>query len=155
MRIDKDRIAHMHGCAEYMYRHAEEYRQDPDEMYLLGLVHDIGYVNGKKGHEAYGANIRGLSNRLSYVIRLHGTTPQEYISDHSGWPLMIPPELILLWEADMHIDGKGNEVTYEERLAEMAAIYGIESEPFRVCEDTIEWLMAREAAARAANSVTE
>ena len=37
----------MHGVAEYMYAHAEDRGLNKDSMYLLGLLHDIGYVNKK------------------------------------------------------------------------------------------------------------
>lgn len=31
----------MQGVAEYMYRNASKYGLNPEEMYILGLVHDI------------------------------------------------------------------------------------------------------------------
>lgn len=35
--ISGDRIAHMHGVAEYMRVHAEEHGLPKSQMYLLGL----------------------------------------------------------------------------------------------------------------------
>lgn len=52
--ITEGRIHHMHGVAEFMYNHAQEHKLMPDQMYFLGLIHDIGYINGKSGHEASG-----------------------------------------------------------------------------------------------------
>ena len=59
MQISQERIAHMHGVAEWMYTHAEEYGcENKDEMYLLGLIHDIGYLYGsKEDHEQKGAEL--------------------------------------------------------------------------------------------------
>ena len=55
-KISENRMAHMHGVAEFMYEHAPLFRLNPDVMYILGLLHDIGYVHGKHLHEVHGTD---------------------------------------------------------------------------------------------------
>lgn len=59
-KITEDRIRHMHGVAELMYQYYDIFDckyLSRDEAYVLGLNHDIGYINGKKDHEANGADL--------------------------------------------------------------------------------------------------
>jgi len=139
MLIAKEKMAHMHGVAEYMYEHAEENGLIPDEMYILGLLHDIGYLYGSEGHEENGA---ALLHRMGFEnhwhVLWHGTSPKDYLQYTSRENL--PAELILLMEANMKIGLSGEEIGYENRLKEMANIYGLASEQYMLCEDTIQWL---------------
>lgn len=43
-KISNERMAHMHGVAEYCYRYASDdfYNLDKGRMYILGLLHDCG-----------------------------------------------------------------------------------------------------------------
>ncbi len=68
--IDTNQEAHMIGVAENMYHHANKYGLDPEEMYLIGLLHDIGYISrSKEGHEQYGATlIKMFFNQLRYAL---------------------------------------------------------------------------------------
>lgn len=47
----------MHSVAEYMYRNAKKYDLNPEEMYILGLIHDIGYLKDRLDHEVHGARL--------------------------------------------------------------------------------------------------
>lgn len=142
--IPENRIKHMHGVAEYMYQNAEKYGLNPDEMYFLGLNHDIGYINGKSGHEDYGAELIskiGLSDEFVALIRCHGMTPQEYKDVHGCFDYEIPKALILLWEADMHVDLSGEDVGYEVRLENIGNELGFDSNSYQICKETIDWLL--------------
>ena len=135
----------MHGVAEWMYNHAEEYGiGNKEEMYLLGYIHDIGYIQGKENHEANGAFLLGKDTYYGRLVRWHGSTPQEYIDYYKQLcPTMgvdIPKELILLWTADMTINSEGRNVGFWERLEDIEDRYGKDSEPYRICSETIEWL---------------
>ena len=143
--IDTPRVLHMHGVAEYMYRNARRFEGlDPEKMYMLGYLHDIGYISGNKnGHEAYGAMLVAKCFSTHYgmpflgeIIAHHGDTPSKWLSHHE----VIPDELKLLWEADMMVDLTGECVGYEKRLEDMARTTGTSSEPYRICWETIEWL---------------
>lgn len=140
-RITDDRIKHMHGVAEYMYAHAREYGLDPELMYILGLNHDIGYMNGKEGHEKEGGALMALSGYIyDDCIRWHGCTPSEWVDAHVPGVDFIPLELALLWEADMHVDLTGEDVGYDKRLKGVAKRYGKSSHAYKVCAETIKWL---------------
>ena len=144
MQIPKEKIAHMHGVAEFMYEHAEEYglSHHNEYLYVLGLLHDIGYVSGKKaGHEEYGGNlIAELSgdNFFAEYITDHGLTPAEYMRKYHCNERGIPYIAILLWSADMSIDSKGENVGFDKRLEDIASRYGKDSEVYARCEETIQ-----------------
>ena len=142
MQISKKRMAHMHGVAEWMYAHAEEYGcENKDEMYLLGLVHDIGYLYGsKEEHEQKGAELLGLDTYLGRFVQAHGLTPQEYTDCHGGIGCDIPKEMILLWTADMTVDLSGEAVGFKKRLDDIGKRHGTDSEPYRICKETMLWL---------------
>mgnify|MGYP000442905199 FL=1 len=55
--INRFKMAHNIGVAEYMRENAEKYGLPADEMYVMGLLHDIGYIKQHKGHEEYGAEL--------------------------------------------------------------------------------------------------
>lgn len=147
MLITNERIAHMHGVAEWMYEHAEEYGcANKDEMYLLGLIHDIGYIYGnKEEHEQKGAELLGLNTYYGKFVQAHGLTPQEYMDCNGCFDSEIPNEMILLWTADMMVDSKGNVVGFKARLDDIEKRYGIDSESYRICKEIMLWLENRKA----------
>ena len=158
-RISKNRILHMHGVAEYMHEHAPEYGLDPEQMYLLGLVHDIGYIHSKYDHEKNGANILKRAGFVNAdLVENHGNNPQNYVNDYISSARKIPKELVLLWEADMLIDSKdcpGEVITFEERLASVARKCGVYSEQYRNKKAKMDWLrkyMNKYKVNKAANS---
>jgi len=140
-RIDDNRIKHMHGVAEYMYNNAEKYGLNKEQMYVLGLLHDIGYVKEKAGHEQYGGD---LLDDLFYIdaaiITWHGSTPKEYKDILLCDDKNIPKELVLLWEADMHIDLNGEDVGFEKRLEDIGNRLGTDSIAYKNCCDVVSWL---------------
>lgn len=137
----------MHGVAEYMYQHANEYNlNNKEEMYLLGLIHDIGYLYGEKEqHEQLGAELLGIDTYYGQLVQAHGITPQTYKQIHSCSDSEIPNELILLWTADMSVDLNGREVGFQERLEDIAFRHGRDSKAYQNCCDTIAWLENRKA----------
>ena len=147
MLITNERMAHMHGVAEWMYEHAEEYDcENKDEMYLLGLIHDIGYIYGnKEEHEQKGAELLGLNTYYGKFVQAHGLTPQEYMDCNGCFDSEIPNEMILLWTADMMVDSKGNVVGFKARLDDIEQRYGIDSESYRICKEIMLWLENRKA----------
>ncbi len=147
MRIEPSRAAHMHGVAEYMSNHAKYYDLDPDTMYLLGFVHDIGYINGKENHEEMGGMLIGLGTTIGECVYAHGMTPTEYAEVYGITTAEIPKELILLWEADMSVDQTGAVVGYEKRLEDIKSRHEESSEAYRNCAETIRWLKEYKLAA--------
>ena len=144
--ISNERLAHMVGVAEYMYTNASKYNLDSEKMYVLGLLHDIGYISGdKNGHEEYGAELlkncfpSSESNFLK-IIEIHDITPQEYMEINNCKKDDIPKELLLLLESDMMVDLSGEAVGFDKRLEAIKNHYGEDSSPYRICYETIKWL---------------
>ena len=156
MQISNHRIAHMHGVAEWMYEHAEEYGcENREEMYLLGLLHDIGYLSGDAVYEQKGAELLGEDSYYGRVVKYHGQTPQEYMDIHGCSAAEIPNELILLWTADMTVDLNGNAVGVGARLKDIGNRYGAESQAYRKSQETMEWLANRKAIQTLAQNIAQ
>lgn len=120
---------HVFSVAEYMYRHAGEYGQNPEDMYLLGLLHDIGYLRGSYGHGENGGEIcRRNMYRYAEEIKYHGKHQDEYSS----------PALDLLNEADLMIDSQGNEVGFKQRLNDIKKRYGKDSNNYIFSKKLVE-----------------
>lgn len=144
-RISNERIAHMHGVAEYCYRHASDdfYRLDPDEMYVLGLAHDIGYVGDKmrhfkspklfSSHEEFGAM---LLRKLGYSdyreVAMHG----DLLNDN----YLLDRKLLLLIEADLKIGMSEEEIGYDARLEDIRRRHGKDSRAYSLCKSNVEFL---------------
>lgn len=138
-KLSDERIRHMHGVAEYMYKHAKEYNLNPDEMYLLGLLHDIGYIINNKEHEVIGARfLEEQGYKYSDIISWHGVTPQDYmrLRDVDS----VCNDLKLLWKADMSVNCNGLEVSYDKRLFEIGLRHGFDGVQYRKAKEAIEWL---------------
>lgn len=134
MRLSENKIKHVHAVAEYMYDHAKEYDLDPEKMYIVGLLHDIGYIGTKKGHSEYGADLLariGFDERMSYAIRNHG-------SDLST--IDVTQELLLLVKADLQIDYEGEFVGFEARIEGIKIRYGEESNVYKRVKGTEKYL---------------
>ena len=43
-KINENKKKHMFGVAQFMYEQVPKYNLNPEEMYILGLFHDIGYI---------------------------------------------------------------------------------------------------------------
>lgn len=141
-KISENRMAHMHGVAEFMYEHAPLFRLNPDVMYILGLLHDIGYVHGKHLHEVHGSEMmENLAFPYADIIKFHGTTPSAYMQMLDCRENEIPKELILLWMADMSVDLTGKNVGYNARLDDIGTRLGFDSLAYMHCKETISFLM--------------
>lgn len=78
--INRYKMAHCVGVAEYMRDNADKYSLNKDEMYVLGLLHDIGYLNGRKNHEENGYELlecMGLNRRCLFAVKNHSADPYE------------------------------------------------------------------------------
>ena len=142
MKIDNNRISHMHGVAEFMNKHAKDFGLDSNAMYILGLLHDIGYIHGKQNHEENGGEMMEQMNYpYSQIIKYHGTTPSVYMKKFRLTEEEIPKELILLWMADMSINLNGENVGYELRLQDIGTRLGFDSVAYANCMETVKFLM--------------
>lgn len=138
--ISKSKMLHMHGVAEYMYNNALSYGLDPEEMYILGLLHDIGYIRGRVNHGDIGGTIMSdLGYQDAVYLIWHDVEPAEYLKQHD-YPTVIPSALVLLWEADCRVDAKGNLVSFDERVEDVRERYGEDSDAFKCITNTVQWL---------------
>ncbi len=133
MIIPPQRISHMHGVAEYMYKNANKYNLDKNKMYVVGLLHDIGYLFGKKNHAQSGAELMSaLGFEHSVDISKHGDIPKDNEMNDI---------LKLLLEADLMVGPNGNLLGYNARLADIGERLGYNSEAYMIAKETIHWLV--------------
>ena len=133
--IDADRIQHIINVAHLMKDNATNLGLDAKEMYTLGLLHDIGYEFGSsEEHHTMGSDIMHKQGYAYYKeILYHGMPTQEYSST----------ALDLLNYADMRVDKKGNVVTFEERLQDIANRRGVDSPHYKNCKMVIAHLQEK------------
>ena len=125
--ISDDRLKHSIGVARKLYSMAIQRgwsQQRAEEAFVMGLLHDVGYefVDYQPNHAYYGGNIL---NRCGYKfaneIARHGKNQTDYRSE----------ELEMLNTADFLVSAKGEEVTAEERLRDIALRYGADSTQYK------------------------
>lgn len=130
--IDDNRYKHIRGVAELMAEIAPEGREK--EMFLLGMLHDIGYLYQPKDHNFFGGNLlKEQGYKYWREVYWHGVPDAEYTSD----------ELDRLNSADMQVNACGERVSYAERLADIAARYGEVSVQFKLAEKMVKYLTAK------------
>ncbi len=106
---------HIVAVAEYMYRNASNFNLVPEEMYTLGLLHDIGYLYGSTGHARSGAELLEKQGYKYWKeVMYHGKFQEEYESD----------ALNLLNIADLMIDSNGCTAGVKQRLNDIKERYG-------------------------------
>lgn len=139
MKLKENKGRHMLGVAGFMHDHAEALGLDPHEMYLLGVLHDIGYIYGAKGHAEKGGKLLfNQGYKLAKCVSWHDETPQRYMEMNL---VDEPPiELILLWMADLSVDTEGQVIGYDARLEDILNRYGAEDVNYVNAADTIKYL---------------
>ena len=128
--IDENRKKHIFAVAKLMEEKAEKLGLDREEMFTLGFLHDIGYEFGEsEEHHIIGYEILKKQNyKYAKEVKYHGIPTKEYSS----------LALDLLNYADMHINKKGEYVTFEERLADIAERRGEDSNAYKNCKIVID-----------------
>lgn len=140
MKLSENKGKHTLGVAGFMYDHAKVLGLNPEEMYTLGLLHDVGYIYDAEGHAKNGGKLlKSQGYKFADCVYWHGSTPKTYMQENNV--NSIPNELILLWMADLSIDSKGVYVGYGRRLNEICSRYGSDSVKYICAKDTIEYLI--------------
>ncbi len=155
-KIPEDRLNHMIGVAEYMFDRAHDYGVPRDEAYVVGLMHDIGYLYGPEKHDNRGAELLqwvfGLNSISHDVIAYHGGRLSEHEPElypgksdepHFGWFEgcdRYDRLRVLLCEADMSVDLSGERVGFEARMDDIRARHGNEPDVVSTCADNIEYV---------------
>ena len=121
MTITIDRIKHSLAVAKKMKEMAAEnpnkYPVEPDDAFVLGLLHDIGYefASEQKEHAHMGSSIlKKQGYKYWQEVYYHGIPQDEYDS----------PMLRLLNYADMITGPAGEYMTIEQRIEDIAERYG-------------------------------
>ncbi len=95
----------------------DRYPCSPEEAYVLGYLHDVGYAFASE-QRAHGTEAGLLLKEQGYPywreIYYHGAPQEEYNS----------PLLTLLNYTDMTTGPAGEDWTIEQRLADIAVRYG-------------------------------
>lgn len=127
--MDIDRLKHSYGVANKMVEIGTKLnmsKADLEDLFLLGLVHDIGYKfpNLTEEHNIVGGNIL-KRNGYKYFqeVYYHGNPDADYDSIF----------LSILNQADMQIDKYGVDVGYDKRLEDIKKRYGEFSVPYQNC----------------------
>ena len=136
--IEQKRLNHIIGVARLMKEKAIYWGLDEQEMFSLGLLHDIGYEFGDvQNHPYLGGELLSKQGYKYYQeILNHGNPDSAYQSK----------ALDLLNYADLHIDGNGNYVTMSNRLEDIKSRYG---------EDSIYYQNPKKVAAMLINKLPE
>ena len=123
MGFSNDRANHSLEVAKQMYEKALEQTDDEfyaRKMFHLGIVHDIGYQ--------FSENTKDHPHAGGLFLKEDGYEFWEEVYEHGNPDVESPTkELMLLNWADMHTDGKGNRVSFEERLRDIKNRYGVDS----------------------------
>ena len=109
--------------------------QYAEDMFLLGIMHDLGYefIESNTSHAAIGGEILKRNNyRYWQEVSLHGDETVENMSD----------ELFILNCADMSTGPNGEDFTFDERLKEIAARFGKDTDAYKKCVIEVEKLRA-------------
>lgn len=127
MGLDNNRIKHILSVAYKMKRIVEEtpglYDVTPQEAFMIGYLHDVGYVftDNQIEHEHLGGELlKEMGYKFWREIYFHGDPMAEYDSK----------ELRLLNAADLTTDRCGNDVTLQERLDDIRNRYGSNSKQY-------------------------
>ena len=127
--ISDGKILHCKRVAEIMYLIARDCckfdEQTCKEMYALGLVHDIGYLNidDYSEHPAEGAAMLP-GYRYANIIMEHGEPDDACQSVAKK----------LLQFADMHVNPKGEIIPMMTRLCDIGDRYGVGSLEYNKAE---------------------
>lgn len=117
--ISENRTKHIIAVANLMREKAKLLNLNEDDMFLLGYLHDVGYFKDETLNHGQVGEIILTRNGYKYAkeILYHGNPNADYSS----------VELDLLNYCDMHIDGTGRLVSFEERLLDIKTRHGEDS----------------------------
>ena len=138
-----EKTKHSVAVGVYMAEHSEQYGLNNAEMYVCGLLHDVGYLDGRADHEKSGSALllgMGLKEEYANAILYHGTKPCNVPKEIMDNPLT-RRVLTLMYEADMQIDYKGHNVGFEGRLKDIGERYGKDSIAYETANAEITFVL--------------
>lgn len=121
MEISFDRLKHSLEVAKKMKKivleNQEKYSCTPEDMFILGLVHDIGYefANEQPQHAVVGGiALKNQGYKYWKEVYYHSRIQNEYMSN----------ELLLLNYADMTTGPHGESMSLTQRHEDVVKRYG-------------------------------
>ncbi len=137
--ISENRWQHILGVARKAKILADKLKpnnvQYADDMFLLGIMHDLGYefIESNASHAAIGGEILKRSGYQYWQeVALHGDETVDDMTD----------ELFILNCADMMTGPKGEDFTFDERLEEIASRFGKDAVAYKKCVVEVQKLKA-------------
>lgn len=135
--ITQNRWLHILGVARKCKELALKFKPDDskfaEDMFLLGMLHDMGYEfnQSNASHATAGGEILERNNyRYWQEVALHGDVTVDDMTD----------ELFILNCADMMTGPKGEDFTFDERLEEIASRFGKNADAYKKCVIEVEKL---------------
>lgn len=136
----ESRYKHCHNVGLKMYSYAKFHmgmnETQCQQMFLLGILHDVGYELNSDAfmHDVAMSEILKNSNYIyADEIEYHSYLQHDFDSQ----------AMKLLYFGDMTVDGQGNWVSFEERLCDIKKRHGIESDVYKesvkIANQLIEW----------------
>lgn len=127
MSISENRLKHCYAVAKFMKQQAENKgwpQEKCNEMFVLGLFHDIGYefTDNPFEHAKVGGKLLKKEGYTYWKEIYHHGNPNTYYKSE---------ELDLLNVADLSIDSYGNIVGVELRLQDILNRYGKKSRQYQ------------------------
>ena len=137
--ISESRWQHILGvarkCKEFALKFKPENSKFAEDMFLLGMLHDMGYefIESNASHAYVGGEILKRNNYQFWSeVSLHGDETVKNMSD----------ELFILNCADMSTGPNGENFTFDERLEEIASRFGKDADAYKKCVVEVEKLRA-------------
>ena len=137
--MDNDRLKHSYAVAIKMQEIGRKLKLSDNqinELFILGLNHDIGYHFTKEHqiHNKVGGTILKQSNyKYWQEVYYHGEINTEYQSLY----------LDILNLSDMQIDKYGNDIGFNGRLSDIKNRYNEESIVYQKCKKMIKKLQEK------------
>ena len=142
-------VVHSVGVAKFMAEWASLHPKEglmPDEMYILGLLHDIGKIypanfdmnTGKEKPNVNGNIYKGHAHKggsLLSDLGFHFAKEVEHHGDSDSYFFSV--KLLLLNLADLSVNGEGNIISIKERIDDVGVRYGLDSEEYRHCINVV------------------
>lgn len=137
--ITSSRWQHILGvarkCKEFALKFKPENSKFAEDMFLLGIMHDLGYefIESNASHAAIGGEILKRSGYQYWQeVTQHGDETVDDMTD----------ELFILNCADMSTGPNGEDFTFDERLKEIAQRFGKDADAYKKCVVEVEKLRA-------------
>ena len=136
--ISEYKLKHMIQVARFMKQYCKDKGFNDNycqEMFTLGLLHDIGYefVESPEHNKVGGQLLKNQNYKYFNEVMNHGNPYSNYFSD----------ELDILNYADLHVDAKGEFVSFAERLDDIKNRYGEDSDSYKNARNIAENLISK------------